>query len=80
MPEVVRALEQGIEVLEIGCGTGHSTNLMAQTYPRSHFTGYEFREATLDEGRSRAESLGLKQREIRQPGSQQKWTSPAHTT
>ncbi len=60
MPEVVRALEQGIEVLEIGCGTGHSTNLMAQTYPRSHFTGYEFREATLDEGRSHAKSLGLK--------------------
>lgn len=38
MPEVVRALEEGIDVLDIGCGTGHSTNLMAQNYPKSRFT------------------------------------------
>lgn len=59
MPDVVRALEEGIDVLEIGCGTGHSTNLMAGAYPASRFTGYEFRESLVEEARAEAESLGL---------------------
>jgi 2-polyprenyl-3-methyl-5-hydroxy-6-metoxy-1,4-benzoquinol methylase len=59
MPEVVQALEAGIEVLDIGCGVGHSTTLMARTYPESHFTGYEFREEPLELGRQEAQSLGL---------------------
>ena len=59
MPEVVEGLEAGIDVLEIGCGTGYSTNLMAQAYPNSRFTGYEFREEAVDAGRAHADSLGL---------------------
>lgn len=58
-PEVVRALEEGIDALEIGCGTGHSTNLMAEAYPNSRFTGMDFRDDVLDVGRAEAESLGL---------------------
>lgn len=59
MPVVVQALEEGIEVLDIGCGTGHSTNLMARAYPDSSFTGYEFREEALEQGREETQSLGL---------------------
>jgi len=33
MPEVVAALNAGIDALDIGCGEGHSTNLLAQAYP-----------------------------------------------
>lgn len=58
MPEVAAALEAGIEVLEIGCGEGHSTNLMAKTYPNSRFTGYDFRAEALDEARTKAAALG----------------------
>jgi SAM-dependent methyltransferase len=59
MPDIVDALNRGIRVLDIGCGTGHSTNVMAQAYPSSHFAGYDFRDTTLDEGRSEAKSRGL---------------------
>ena len=60
MPAVVAALEAGIDVLDIGCGEGHSTNLLAQAYPNSRFTGYDIREEALDEARAKAESLGLR--------------------
>ncbi len=33
MPEVASALRAGIDVLDIGCGEGHSTNLLAQAHP-----------------------------------------------
>jgi 2-polyprenyl-3-methyl-5-hydroxy-6-metoxy-1,4-benzoquinol methylase len=59
MLDVVEALEAGIDVLDIGCGEGHSTNLLAQAYPNSRFTGYDIREEALDEARVKAEALGL---------------------
>jgi len=60
MPEVVAALNAGIEVLDIGCGEGHSTNLLAHAYPHSRFTGYDLREGALEEARGKAASLGLR--------------------
>lgn len=59
MPDVVAALESGAAVLDIGCGTGHSTNLMAQAFPDSQFTAYEFREKALAVGRAEAKEMGL---------------------
>jgi 2-polyprenyl-3-methyl-5-hydroxy-6-metoxy-1,4-benzoquinol methylase len=56
--EIARALEAGIDVLEIGCGEGHSTNLLAAAYPRSRFTGYEFRREAVEEAAAKAASLG----------------------
>ena len=58
MPGVVAALEAGIDVLDIGCGEGYSTNLLAQAYPHSHFTGYDIRAEALAEAQVKAESLG----------------------
>jgi 2-polyprenyl-3-methyl-5-hydroxy-6-metoxy-1,4-benzoquinol methylase len=60
MPDVGEALQAGIEVLEIGCGEGHSTNLLAHACPNSRFTGYEFREDAVAEAREKAKSLGLR--------------------
>jgi 2-polyprenyl-3-methyl-5-hydroxy-6-metoxy-1,4-benzoquinol methylase len=59
MPDVVAALDGGGTVLDIGCGMGHSTNLMAQAFPKSQFTAYEFREKALAVGREEAQELGL---------------------
>ncbi|MET1084396.1 MAG: hypothetical protein ABWY12_15315 [Burkholderiales bacterium] len=33
MPGIVDRLQQGIDVVDIGCGSGHAVNLMAETYP-----------------------------------------------
>ena len=37
-----RALENGIQVIDIGCGTGLITNLFAKKYPGSQFFGVDF--------------------------------------
>jgi len=59
MPDVVAANESGAAVLDIGCGAGHSTNLMAQAFPDSQFTAYEFREEALTVAREEAQDMGL---------------------
>jgi 2-polyprenyl-3-methyl-5-hydroxy-6-metoxy-1,4-benzoquinol methylase len=38
---LVDQLETGIDVLDVGCGSGRALNLLAATYPRSRFTGYD---------------------------------------
>ncbi len=35
------ALAAGIDVLDLGCGSGRALNLLARHYPRSRFTGYD---------------------------------------
>jgi ubiquinone/menaquinone biosynthesis C-methylase UbiE len=53
-------LEAGINVLDVGCGSGRAVNLLAQTYPNSSFTGYDFSEEAVGRARAEAEKLGLK--------------------
>ena len=59
MPEIVAALKNGIDVLDFGCGQGHAVNLMAKTFPKSNFTGYDMLEEYIDAAKSEAESMGL---------------------
>ncbi|MGB8699720.1 MAG: class I SAM-dependent methyltransferase [Thermosynechococcaceae cyanobacterium] len=35
-------LQQGIDVLDLGCGSGRALIRMAKTFPNSRFTGYDF--------------------------------------
>jgi hypothetical protein len=35
-------LAEGIDVADVGCGSGHAINLMARVYPASRFVGYDF--------------------------------------
>jgi cyclopropane fatty-acyl-phospholipid synthase-like methyltransferase len=35
-------LQQGIEVLDVGCGSGRALNKLAEAFPNSRFTGYDF--------------------------------------
>ena len=55
-------LKQGIRVADVGCGHGHSTILMAQTYPRSQFVGYDLHEASIEVARERARQAGVASR------------------
>lgn len=57
---LVEQLEAGIDVADVGCGAGHAINLMAQRFPNSRFTGYDFSEEGIARGRAEAAALGLK--------------------
>ncbi len=52
------ALQRGIEVLDIGCGQGHAINLLAQAFPSSQFTGYDFSEQGISTAQSEAQAMG----------------------
>ena len=56
LPERLRT---GADVADIGCGSGHAVNLMAQAFPASRFTGIDFSDEGLAAGRAEAQRLGL---------------------
>ncbi|MGY1712205.1 class I SAM-dependent methyltransferase [Geodermatophilus sp. SYSU D00758] len=58
-PGLVERLRAGARVMELGCGTGHATVLLAQAFPASTFVGYDLAEDALDRGRQEAADRGL---------------------
>lgn len=58
-PGVMEALRTGIEVLDVGCGSGRALNLLAETFPNSRFTGYDLSEQAIRAARSQADAAGL---------------------
>ncbi len=42
LPGLVDRLGEGIDVADVGCGSGHAVNLMAEAFPRSRFAGFDF--------------------------------------
>ncbi len=57
--ELPARLTDGVRAVEIGCGTGHASNLMARAYPRSSFTGYDLAGDAIDRARAEATAWGL---------------------
>jgi SAM-dependent methyltransferase len=60
VPGVVEALGRGIDVLDLGCGSGRALNLMARTFPASRFRGVDFSPEPIATARAEAERLGLR--------------------
>ena len=52
-------LADGIDVLDVGCGSGHAINVLAAAFPASRFVGYDFSEEGVATGRREAAELGL---------------------
>ena len=59
VPGLTERLTDGIDVADIGCGSGHAVNLLAAAFPASRFVGYDFAEEAIAAGRREATSLGL---------------------
>ncbi|MBV8063452.1 MAG: methyltransferase domain-containing protein [Nevskia sp.] len=56
---VVDKLKRGANVADVGCGHGASTVLMAKTYPRSSFIGYDYHAESIRVAGERAAAAGL---------------------
>jgi 2-polyprenyl-3-methyl-5-hydroxy-6-metoxy-1,4-benzoquinol methylase len=59
---VEEKLKTGAKVADIGCGLGASTVLMAQTYPNSTFTGFDYHDQSIEMARERAAEGGVAER------------------
>jgi ubiquinone/menaquinone biosynthesis C-methylase UbiE len=57
---LVDRLKGGINVLDVGCGSGRAINLMAKAFPKSSFWGYDFSKEGIRSARDEARNLRLK--------------------
>jgi len=57
--DLVRKLQQGIEVCDVGCGEGVALQLMAEAYPNSRFTGVDISEDAIAAANRRKASRSL---------------------
>ena len=58
-PGLVESLTRGIDVLEVGCGSGHAINVMARAFPASRFVGYDLLPAQIEAAAAEAKTWGL---------------------
>src|SRR5882762_73577 len=56
---VVAKLTSGGRALDVGCGHGASTLLMAKAFPKSEFVGVDYHAPSIDTARSRAADAGV---------------------
>jgi 2-polyprenyl-3-methyl-5-hydroxy-6-metoxy-1,4-benzoquinol methylase len=59
VPGLVDRLRGGIDVLDVGCGSGHAINLMAREFPASRFTGMDFSPEGIASAQAEAGVLGI---------------------
>jgi 2-polyprenyl-3-methyl-5-hydroxy-6-metoxy-1,4-benzoquinol methylase len=59
VPGLSDRLARGIDVLDVGCGSGHALLKMAELYPVSRFVGYDFSEEGIGAANALARSRGL---------------------
>lgn len=59
VPGLNGRLEEGIRVLDVGCGAGRALMRMAETFPASRFTGFDLCEDAIQMARKEALERGL---------------------
>ena len=62
LDDVSAKLAGGCNAADIGCGHGASTILMAQAYPASKFTGFDYHRPSIDWAKKSAERAGVAER------------------
>ncbi|HEV3006766.1 MAG TPA: class I SAM-dependent methyltransferase [Pirellulales bacterium] len=59
---LLEKLERGAKVADVGCGHGASSILMAQAFPNSSFTGFDFHGPSVERARVAAREAGIEER------------------
>jgi len=59
LDDVVTKLRAGAAVADVGCGHGASTVLMAQAFPTSTFTGFDYHDGSIATAERRADEAGV---------------------
>ena len=59
VPDLIERLRNGIDVADVGCGSGHAINLMAEAFPQSRFVGFDLSDDGLAAARTEAAEKGL---------------------
>ncbi|HEX3607912.1 MAG TPA: methyltransferase domain-containing protein [Candidatus Dormibacteraeota bacterium] len=59
---VLAKLDAGARVADVGCGHGASAVVMAEAYPNSHITGFDFHQPSIATARERAREAGVADR------------------
>jgi SAM-dependent methyltransferase len=62
LPGVKEKLEAGGKVADVGCGHGAATILMAQAFPESRFTGFDYHPPSIEKARAAAQAAGVADR------------------
>jgi len=60
--DVKAKLEAGARVADVGCGKGASTILMAKAFPKSHFSGFDYHDKSIEAARETARREGVADR------------------
>jgi len=60
VPGLLPALEDGIDVMDAGCGQGRALLAMAERFPASRFTGYDLCADAVARGNAMARERGLR--------------------
>lgn len=58
-PELCDRLRDGARVADVGCGTGHSTVVLATAFPASTFVGIDIATDAIERARTEADEYGL---------------------
>ncbi|MEL6981686.1 MAG: class I SAM-dependent methyltransferase [Actinomycetota bacterium] len=58
IPDGQARLDAGLDVVDVGCGSGRALNLLASRFPNSRFTGYDIAASAIERARSEAVDAG----------------------
>src|ERR1700723_127021 len=62
LQDVKEKLERGARIADVGCGKGASTVLMAKSFPKSQFFGFDYHDKSIEAARGVANREGLADR------------------
>jgi SAM-dependent methyltransferase len=61
---VIEKLQQGAKVADVGCGHGASTIIMAEAFPNSRFSGFDYHAESIERARHAASEAGVEDRVV----------------